>query len=67
MGLPFKVIKSLIQAYSILKSVQPEIVVGVGGYASGPILYMAHWLKIPTLIQEQNSYAGITNKIQISP
>ncbi|MBP7802938.1 MAG: undecaprenyldiphospho-muramoylpentapeptide beta-N-acetylglucosaminyltransferase [Saprospiraceae bacterium] len=63
MGLPFKVIKSLIQAYSILKSVQPEIVVGVGGYASGPILYMAHWLKIPTLIQEQNSYAGITNKI----
>ena len=44
------------------KDFQPNIVVGVGGYASGPTLRMAHSLKIPTLIQEQNSYAGLTNK-----
>lgn len=54
--------KSLRKAKQILKSFQPDIVIGVGGYASAPVLYKAASLKIPTLIQEQNSYAGITNK-----
>ncbi len=61
--LPFKLAKSLGQAKSILKEFNPSIVVGVGGYASGPTLYMANRMGIPTLIQEQNSYAGKTNKI----
>jgi len=61
--LPFKVLKSVIRARSIIKDFQPNVAVGVGGYASGPLLYAASQLKIPYLIQEQNSYAGITNKI----
>lgn len=59
---PFLLMKSLNHARKIIKDFQPNIVVGVGGYASGPTLRMAHRLKIPTLIQEQNSYAGLTNK-----
>ena len=59
---PFLLMKSLNHARKIIKDFQPNIVVGVGGYASGPTLRMAHKLKIPTLIQEQNSYAGLTNK-----
>ena len=59
---PFLLLKSFIHARKIIKDFQPNIVVGVGGYASGPTLRMAHSLKIPTLIQEQNSYAGLTNK-----
>jgi UDP-N-acetylglucosamine--N-acetylmuramyl-(pentapeptide) pyrophosphoryl-undecaprenol N-acetylglucosamine transferase len=58
-----RLIKSLKQAKSIVKDFQPDAVVGVGGYASGPLLYAAAKLGVPTLIQEQNSYAGITNKI----
>ncbi|MDR1503084.1 MAG: undecaprenyldiphospho-muramoylpentapeptide beta-N-acetylglucosaminyltransferase [Prevotella sp.] len=54
--------KSLIKAKRILKDFRPDVVIGVGGYASGPVLYKANTLKIPTLIQEQNSYAGVTNK-----
>lgn len=54
--------KSLSKAKKILKEFRPDIVIGVGGYASGPTLYKANSLKIPTLIQEQNSYAGVTNK-----
>ncbi|MDR1090377.1 MAG: undecaprenyldiphospho-muramoylpentapeptide beta-N-acetylglucosaminyltransferase [Prevotella sp.] len=54
--------KSLSKAKKILKDFAPDIVIGVGGYASGPTLYKADALKIPALIQEQNSYAGITNK-----
>lgn len=54
--------KSLGKAKKILKDFQPDVVIGVGGYASAPTLYKANSLKIPTLIQEQNSYAGITNK-----
>lgn len=61
--LPFKVLKSLRKASSILKSFKPDVVVGVGGYASGPVLFAAALRGIPTLIQEQNSFAGITNKI----
>jgi UDP-N-acetylglucosamine--N-acetylmuramyl-(pentapeptide) pyrophosphoryl-undecaprenol N-acetylglucosamine transferase len=61
--LPFKLAKSLGQAKTILKAFNPSIVIGVGGYASGPTLYMANRMGIPTLIQEQNSFAGKTNKI----
>ncbi|MDX5321722.1 MAG: undecaprenyldiphospho-muramoylpentapeptide beta-N-acetylglucosaminyltransferase [Bacteroidota bacterium] len=61
--LPFKVIKSYRQARSILKKFDPQIAIGVGGYASAPLLFAAQRMGIPTLIQEQNSYAGLTNKI----
>jgi UDP-N-acetylglucosamine--N-acetylmuramyl-(pentapeptide) pyrophosphoryl-undecaprenol N-acetylglucosamine transferase len=60
---PFKVISSLLGAKKIIKQFGPDVVVGVGGYASGPVLRIASRRKIPTLIQEQNSYPGITNKI----
>lgn len=61
--LPYKVIKSLWQAHKIIKNFQPDIAIGVGGYASAPTLYMASQMDVPTLIQEQNSYAGLTNKL----
>ena len=61
--LPFKIIKSLSQASNILKRFQPDVVVGVGGYASFPMLRKAQQKGIPNLIQEQNSFAGKTNKI----
>lgn len=54
--------KSLGKAKKIIKDYKPDIVIGVGGYASAPVLYKASLMGIPTLIQEQNSYAGITNK-----
>ncbi len=60
---PFKVIASLMKAKRIIRDFQPDIAIGVGGYASGPLLRAAASAGIPTLIQEQNSYAGITNKI----
>lgn len=60
--LPFKILKSLKAAKSILSTFGPDVVVGVGGYASGPMLLAAKSKKIPYLIQEQNSYAGLTNK-----
>ncbi len=60
--LPFKVIKSLLQARSIIKRFKPELAVGVGGYASAPMLFMAQMAGVPTLIQEQNSFAGLTNR-----
>ena len=59
---PFLLLKSFNHAKQIIKDFQPDIVIGVGGYASGPTLRMAQNLKIPTLLQEQNSYAGLTNK-----
>lgn len=58
-----KLSKSLMRAYKTVRKFKPDIAVGVGGYASGPTLRMAGWLGIPTLIQEQNSYAGVTNKL----
>lgn len=58
-----RLISSLRKAKKIVKEFQPDVVVGVGGYASGPLLYVATKLGIPALIQEQNSYAGITNKL----
>lgn len=60
---PFKVISSLWESRKILKSFKPDVAIGTGGFASGPLLHMAASKKIPTLIQEQNSYPGITNKI----
>jgi UDP-N-acetylglucosamine--N-acetylmuramyl-(pentapeptide) pyrophosphoryl-undecaprenol N-acetylglucosamine transferase len=63
LSFPFKVISSLWKAKRIIKEFKPGIVVGVGGFASGPTLRAATSLKIPALIQEQNSYPGITNKI----
>ena len=62
-ALPFKLIKSILIARKTLKRFRPEIVIGVGGYASAPLLWTAGLLGIPTLIQEQNGYAGLTNKI----
>lgn len=59
--LPFKVLKSLLGVRSILRKFNPQVVIGVGGYASGPTLKMAQWMKIPTVIQEQNSFPGKTN------
>lgn len=60
---PFKLISSLLGALKIVKSFKPDIVIGTGGYASGPLLYMASRRNVPTLILEQNSYPGITNKL----
>jgi UDP-N-acetylglucosamine--N-acetylmuramyl-(pentapeptide) pyrophosphoryl-undecaprenol N-acetylglucosamine transferase len=60
---PFKLMRSLAKARKIIKDFQPDVVVGVGGYASGPILRVAMGMGVPGLIQEQNSYAGVTNKI----
>jgi UDP-N-acetylglucosamine--N-acetylmuramyl-(pentapeptide) pyrophosphoryl-undecaprenol N-acetylglucosamine transferase len=60
---PFKLLSSMMRAKKIIKNFAPDIVIGVGGYASGPILRSAVSQKIPTLIQEQNSYPGVTNKI----
>ena len=62
LGLPFKLISSVRKALKIIATFKPDVVVGVGGYASGPLLYAASLKGIPYLIQEQNSFAGITNK-----
>lgn len=58
-----KAISSLKKAKKIIKDFKPDIAIGVGGYASGPLLWQASSMGIPTLIQEQNSYAGVTNKL----
>ena len=60
---PLKLKLSLLKSLFIILRFKPDVVVGTGGFASGPILWIASLLKIPTLIQEQNSYPGITNKI----
>ena len=57
------ILKSQWMAKKVIKKFAPQVAVGVGGYASGPTLKMAASMNIPTLIQEQNSYAGVTNKI----
>lgn len=59
----FKIMKSRNMAREILSEFKPQVAVGVGGYASGPTLNMAESMGIPTLLQEQNSYAGVTNKL----
>jgi UDP-N-acetylglucosamine--N-acetylmuramyl-(pentapeptide) pyrophosphoryl-undecaprenol N-acetylglucosamine transferase len=60
---PVKVIVSVIQAMMIIKKFKPGIVVGTGGYVSGPVLYAATLAGVPTLIQEQNSYPGVTTRL----
>lgn len=63
LALPFKVIKSIRMAKKIIREFKPDIAIGVGGYASAPLLWAAGKLGVPTLIQEQNEFAGLTNKI----
>lgn len=63
LSFPLKVVKSLWDARRIINQFKPDIAIGTGGYASGPLLQMASMKKIPCLIQEQNSYPGITNKL----
>lgn len=63
LALPFKVLKSISIAKKLIREFRPDIAIGVGGYASAPLLWAAGRLGIPTLIQEQNGYAGLTNKI----
>ena len=63
LSFPIKLWRSLRMAAGIVNEFKPQLVVGVGGYASGPVLYAAQSKGIPTLLQEQNSYAGLTNKI----
>ena len=60
---PFKLMDSLWKSRTIIKNFKPNVVIGTGGFASGPLLQMANMLNIPTVIQEQNSYPGITNKL----
>lgn len=60
---PVKVIHSMVRCRSIVKSFKPDAVVGVGGYASGPLVKVASQMGIPAVLQEQNSYPGITNKL----
>lgn len=63
---PVKLILSLLKSFFIVLKFKPDVVVGTGGFASGPILWIASLLRIPCLIQEQNSFPGITNKILAS-
>lgn len=60
---PFKVVRSLLKARKLIREFRPDIVVGVGGYASAPLLWEATRLGVPSLIQEQNGFAGLTNRI----
>jgi len=60
---PLKLVSSLLKSRKIIKKFKPDVVIGTGGFASGPLLQTANTLNIPTVIQEQNSYPGITNKL----
>lgn len=62
LSLPFKIMKSVMMSFQIIQKFKPHAVIGVGGYASGPILFAAQQKNIKTYIQEQNAYPGITNK-----
>ena len=63
LAFPLKVASSIKRSFQILSDFRPDVAVGVGGFASGPLLYAASLKKIPALLQEQNSYAGLTNKM----
>lgn len=63
LSFPFKLISSMIKARKILKRFKPDVVIGVGGFASGPIMKTAASMNIPIIIQEQNSYPGVTNRL----
>ena len=60
---PFKVLSSIRKARQTIRGFRPDIAIGVGGYASGPLLWAATAMGIPSLIQEQNGFAGLTNKM----
>ena len=60
---PFKLISSLLEARKIVKQFKPHVAIGTGGFASGPLLRMAESSGVPCVLQEQNSFAGITNKL----
>ncbi len=62
LSFPLKLVSSIWKSFRLLKKFKPHAVVGVGGYASGPMLYAASKKNVPTLIQEQNGFAGLTNK-----
>ena len=66
LAFPFKLAASLMKAVMIVKKFKPDVAVGVGGYASGPVLKIANTFGIPTVLQEQNSFAGVTNRILAS-
>ena len=63
LSFPFKLISSLWRSRRIIGRFEPQVVIGVGGYASGPLLQIANSQGIPTLLQEQNSFPGITNRL----
>lgn len=63
LALPFKIIKSIRMSKKLIKTFRPDVAIGVGGYASAPLLWAAERLGVPTLIQEQNGFAGLTNRI----
>ena len=63
LAVPFKAVLSVLMARRIIRDFGADVVVGFGGYASGPVLWTAQRMGVPTIIQEQNSYAGVTNKI----
>ena len=60
---PFRLIGSVLKARKVIRTFRPDAVVGFGGYASGPVLWTAQQMGVPTVIQEQNSFAGVANKI----
>lgn len=63
LGLPWRLLKSMLMARRIVRDFRPDVAVGVGGYASGPVLAAAQRAHVPTLVQEQNSHAGATNRM----
>ena len=63
LSVPFRIVRSVRQARALLKDFRCDVAVGVGGYASAPLLWAATGMKIPALIQEQNGFAGLTNKL----
>lgn len=63
LSFPFKLYGSALKARRLVRQFQPDVVIGTGGYASGPVMRAAQQLGVPTLIQEQNSYAGVTNRL----
>lgn len=62
-AVPYRVMKSVARAKKIIRQFSPDIVIGFGGYASAPILWAAQRMKVPTIVQEQNSFAGVANRI----
>ena len=60
---PVKLVVSLVQSFFLIKEFQPDVVIGTGGYVCGPVLSVASWLRIPTVVHESNSYPGFTTRL----